>query len=110
MGYENSWSIDVEKESAATGASKKNKNEVSLIVKDLLDSSDRSIKCKALDRYKSVGNQFYQEARLLDEEIKTFETNIRRRYFQVTPLDDDELTNWHCYLDFIEKQEDLDWV
>ncbi|CAA3029455.1 mRNA processing [Olea europaea subsp. europaea] len=110
MGYENSWSIDVEKESAATGASKKNKNEVSLIVKDLLDSSDRSIKCKALDRYKSVGNQFYQEARLLDEEIKTFETNIRRRYFQVTPLDDDELTNWHRYLDFIEKQEDLDWA
>ncbi|CAI9782124.1 unnamed protein product [Fraxinus pennsylvanica] len=110
MGYENSWSIDVEKGSAAAGASKINKNEISLVVKDLLDSSDRSIKSKALDRYKSIGNQFYQEARLLDEEIKNFETNIRRRYFHVTPLDDDELTNWHRYLDFIEKQEDLDWA
>nr|UWV21202.1 hypothetical protein [Noronhia emarginata] len=110
MGYENSWSIEVDKESAATGASKKNKNEISLVVKDLLDSSDRPIQSKALDRYKSIGNQFYQEACLLDEEIKTFESNIRRRYFQVTPLDDDELTNWHRYLDFIEKQEDLDWA
>ncbi|KAL2494590.1 Tetratricopeptide repeat (TPR)-like superfamily protein [Forsythia ovata] len=108
MGYENSWSIEVG--SVSTGASKINKDEISLVIKDLLDSSDRSIKFKALDRYKSIGNRFYQEARLLDEEIKSFETNIRRRYFHVTPLDDDELTNWHHYLDFIEKQEDMDWA
>ncbi|KAL8045662.1 hypothetical protein ABFX02_08G129300 [Erythranthe guttata] len=82
--------------------------EISLVVKDLLDSSDKSLKSKALDRYISIGDQFYQEARKMDEKIMCFETKIVRRYFHATPLDENQLSNWHVYLDFIETQDNLD--
>lgn len=85
-------------------------NEISLVIKDLLGSSDISLKSKALDKYRSIGEKFYEEAHLVDEKIKCFETKIGRRYFHVTPLDDDQLNNWHLYLDFIEKQDNVDTV
>lgn len=109
MGYDKNNSI-VEHESVPCAAIDLSKDEVSLVIKDMLDSSDRSLKSKALDRYRSIGEEFYQEACQMDEKIKRFETKIQRRYFDVTPLDDDQLNNWHLYLDFIEKEYDLDWV
>ncbi|EYU43281.1 hypothetical protein MIMGU_mgv1a002156mg [Erythranthe guttata] len=84
------------------------RKEISLVVKDLLDSSDKSLKSKALDRYISIGDQFYQEARKMDEKIMCFETKIVRRYFHATPLEENQLSNWHVYLDFIETQDNLD--
>ncbi|VFQ97077.1 unnamed protein product [Cuscuta campestris] len=84
--------------------------EISRVVNDIWDSSDIRVRCKALHRYKSIGDQLYQKASQLDEKIKRFESNIRRRYFDAAPLDDDQLNNWHQYLDFIEKQEDFDWA
>ncbi|KAG5622213.1 hypothetical protein H5410_007431 [Solanum commersonii] len=84
--------------------------EIAQIVKDLQDPSDGSVRLKALYRYRYCGDQLYQKACQLEEKIKSFESNIQRRYFQAIPLDNDELKNWHDYLDFIEKQDDFDWA
>ncbi|XP_016438336.2 uncharacterized protein LOC107764294 isoform X1 [Nicotiana tabacum] len=84
--------------------------EIAQVVKDIQDPSDDSVRLKALYKYKYGGNQLYQEACQLENKIRCFESNIQRRYFQATPLDSDELKNWHDYLDFIEKQEDFDWA
>ncbi|XP_027770338.1 uncharacterized protein LOC107011792 isoform X3 [Solanum pennellii] len=84
--------------------------EIAQVVKDLQDPSDGSVRLKALYRYRYCGDQLYQKACQLEEKIKNFESNIQRRYFQATPLDNDELRNWHDYLDFIEKQDDFDWA
>ncbi|KAI3466792.1 hypothetical protein Pfo_023455, partial [Paulownia fortunei] len=109
MGYEKNNSI-VEQVSVPSAATEISTDEMSRLIKDLLDSSDRSLKSKALDRYRSIGEEFYQEACQMDDKIKCFETKIRRRYFYITPLDDDQLNNWHLYLDFIEKRDNLDWA
>ncbi|XP_006355594.1 uncharacterized protein [Solanum tuberosum] len=84
--------------------------EIAQVVKDLQDPSGGSVRLKALYRYRYCGDQLYQKACQLEEKIKSFESNIQRRYFQATPLDNDELKNWHDYLDFIEKQDDFDWA
>ncbi|KAL0310578.1 UNVERIFIED_CONTAM: Pre-processing factor 39 [Sesamum angustifolium] len=110
MGYEKNDSSKAEQVSVPCAAMEISGDEISLVVKDLLDSSDRSLKSKALERYRSIGEGFYQEASQTDEKIKCFEAKIRRRYFYVTPLDNDQLDNWHLYLDFIEKQDNLDWT
>ncbi|XP_011085285.1 uncharacterized protein LOC105167319 isoform X3 [Sesamum indicum] len=110
MGYEKNNSSEVEQVSVPCAALEISRDEISLVVKDLLDSSDRSLKSKALERYRSIGEGFYHEASQTDEKIKCFEAKIRRRYFYVTPLDNDQLDNWHLYLDFIEKQDNLDWT
>lgn len=109
IGYDKSDDM-VERLSVPCAAIKLSKEEVSLVIKDMLESSNRSLKSKALDRYRSIGENFYLEARQIDEKIKRFETKIQRRYFDVTPLNDDQLNNWHIYLDFIEKQDNLDWT
>ncbi|KAL3833590.1 hypothetical protein ACJIZ3_008326 [Penstemon smallii] len=109
MGYDKN-SIEIDQVSVPSAAIMMSRDEVSVVVKNLLDSSDISIKSKALDRYNSIGQGLYQEANRLDEKIKCFEKNIRRRYFHANPLDDDQLTNWHLYLDFMEKQDNLDLV
>ncbi|KAH6776753.1 hypothetical protein C2S52_014314 [Perilla frutescens var. hirtella] len=109
IGYDKNDSI-VEELAVPCAAIELSKDEISLVIKDMLDSSNRSLKSKALDRYRSIGEEFYLEARQMDEKIKRFETKIQRRYFDVTPLDDDQLNNWHIYLDFIEKQDNLDWT
>ncbi|PIN01252.1 mRNA processing protein [Handroanthus impetiginosus] len=108
MEYEKNNSTEVDEVSVPCAAAEISRDEISLVIKDLLDSSDRSLKSKALDRYRSIGEEFYQEACQVDEKVKYFETKIQRRYFHVTPLGDDEISNWHLYLDFIEKQDNLD--
>ncbi|GER26016.1 pre-mRNA-processing factor 39 [Striga asiatica] len=107
--YENKNCM-VEQESAPYPAIEISADEISHIIKDLLDSPDSSIKSKALDKYRSIGEEFYQRACQINEKIKCFETKIQRRYFCAKPLDDDQLENWHLYLDFIEKQDDTDWA
>lgn len=85
-------------------------DEISLVVKDLLDPAIGSGRSKALQRYMCIGKQLYQEACQLDEKIGTFEINISRSYFHVKALDASQLENWHRYLDFVEMQGDFDWV
>lgn len=109
IGYEKNDSI-VEQSSIPCAAIQLSKEEISLVIKDMLDSSSKPLKSKALDRYRSIGEEFYLEARHMDEKVKRFESKIQRRYFVATPLDDDQLINWHLYLDFIEKQDNLDSV
>ncbi|XP_058227953.1 pre-mRNA-processing factor 39-2-like [Rhododendron vialii] len=85
-------------------------DEISSVINNLLDPSTGYLCYKALQRYKSIGERFYQEACELESKISSFEKNIRRPYFHVIPLDDNQLENWHHYLDFVEMQEDFDWV
>ncbi|XP_073150054.1 uncharacterized protein [Henckelia pumila] len=110
MEYEKNDHIAVEKLSGPSAAINISGDEISLVIKDLLGSSDKFLRCKALDRYRSIGEEFYQESCNLNEKIKCFETNIKRRFFCVTPIGDDQINNWHLYLDFVEKQENLDWA
>ncbi|PRQ29351.1 putative tetratricopeptide-like helical domain-containing protein [Rosa chinensis] len=85
-------------------------DEISLVVKDLLDPAIGSGRSKALQRYICIGKQLYHEACQLDEKIGTFEINIRRSYFHVKELDAGQLENWHRYLDYVEMQGDFDWA
>ncbi|OSS54606.1 hypothetical protein B5807_01651 [Epicoccum nigrum] len=59
-------------------------------------------------------NAYYHDAfTLTQEHVRDrwhFEQAIRRPYFHVTKLDDAELTNWHKYLDFEEKQRDYERI
>lgn len=109
IGSEKS-NMEVDQISGPCAAPESSKDEISLIIKDLLNSSDRSIKSKALDRYRATGEKFYEESCQMDEKIRCFEKKIFRRYFDTTPLADDQLNNWHLYLDFIENLDNLDWV
>lgn len=84
--------------------------EISCIIKDLLDPTAGFAKSKALQKYLLMGELFYKEACQLNEKICCFEANIRRSYFHVKPLDSSQLENWHHYLDFVEMQGDFDWV
>ncbi|XP_050290159.1 pre-mRNA-processing factor 39-2-like [Quercus robur] len=86
-------------------------DEISCIIKDLLDPSAGFARSKALQKYLSVGEWFYKEARhQLDDQICHFEANIHRSYFHVRPLDSSQLENWHNYLDFVEMHGDFDWA
>ncbi|KAG8365591.1 hypothetical protein BUALT_Bualt18G0121700 [Buddleja alternifolia] len=110
IGYEKNDSVEVEQVTVPCAAVEVSNDKISLVIEELLGSADKSLKSKALDKYRSIGEEFYQEACQVDEKIKCFERNIRRQYFSVTPLDVDQLNNWHLYLDFIEKQDNLDWA
>ncbi|XP_042038889.1 uncharacterized protein LOC121784736 isoform X2 [Salvia splendens] len=107
IGYEKNDSI-VDQISVPCAAMELSKDEIALVIKDMLDSSNRTLKSKALDRYRYIGEEFYLEACRMDGKVKRFESRIQRRFFDVTPLDDDQLINWHLYLDFIEKEDNLD--
>ncbi|KAL6197344.1 hypothetical protein ACLB2K_032953 [Fragaria x ananassa] len=85
-------------------------DEISLVVKDLLDPAIGSGRSKALQRYIYIGKQLYQKACQLDEKIGNFEINIKRSYFHVKELDAGQLENWHRYLDYVEMQGDFDWA
>lgn len=63
-----------------------------------------------LEKYLGIREALYRKAKEWDSRIRDFETAIRRPYFHVKPLDDMQLGNWHRYLDFIEKEGDLDRV
>ncbi|KFK31468.1 hypothetical protein AALP_AA6G116200 [Arabis alpina] len=84
--------------------------EISIVIRDLMGPSSRSAVAKALHAYLSIGEQFYQDSRQLMEKVSCFETHIRRPYFHVTPLDTDQLENWHAYLSFAETYGDFDWA
>lgn len=86
------------------------KDQISCVVKELLEPSIGLASSKALHKYLTIGELLYREACQLDEKIVTFETNIRRSYFHVKSLDANQLENWHRYVDFVEKQGDFDWV
>ncbi|XP_042041836.1 uncharacterized protein LOC121787223 isoform X2 [Salvia splendens] len=107
IGYEKNDSI-VEQISVPCAAMELSRDEIALVIKDMLDSSSRTLNSKALDRYRYIGEEFYLEACRMDGKVKRFESRIQRRFFDVTPLDDDQLINWHLYLDFIEKEDNLD--
>ncbi|KAF5738297.1 hypothetical protein HS088_TW13G01193 [Tripterygium wilfordii] len=79
-------------------------------IEDMLNSPFGPTRYKALQKYISFGERFYQEACKLDEKISFFERNIRRSYFHIKPLDVNQLENWHNYLNFIEVQGDFDWA
>uniref|UniRef100_A0ACD5Y6G5 Uncharacterized protein n=1 Tax=Avena sativa TaxID=4498 RepID=A0ACD5Y6G5_AVESA len=68
------------------------------------------LKPEALKQYLFAGDYFYQRSSKLNEEICGFEASIRRHFFLVKPLDDDQLENWNRYLDFVEKNGDFDWA
>jgi pre-mRNA-processing factor 39 len=80
------------------------------IIKDMMDSSVGLTSSIALKKYRIIGEQLYRNACELYSKISSFEGNIRRYYFDVRPLDSNQLQNWHDYLDFIELQGDFDWV
>jgi pre-mRNA-processing factor 39 len=80
------------------------------IIKDMVDSSVGLTSSIALKKYRIIGEQLYHNACELYSKISSFEGNIQRYYFDVRPLDSNQLQNWHDYLDFIELQGDFDWV
>ncbi|KAJ6790836.1 pre-mRNA-processing factor 39 isoform X1 [Iris pallida] len=63
-----------------------------------------------LEKYIAIREEMYKKAKEFDSKIGGFETSIKRPYFHVRALDDSELDNWHKYLDFIERQDDLNKV
>ncbi|XP_020248702.1 pre-mRNA-processing factor 39 isoform X2 [Asparagus officinalis] len=63
-----------------------------------------------LEKYIAIREDLYKKAKEFESKIIGFETAIRRPYFHVRPLDEPELENWHNYLDFIEKEEDINKV
>ncbi|KAI4967096.1 hypothetical protein ZWY2020_031053 [Hordeum vulgare] len=61
-------------------------------------------------KYVSIREELYKKAKEYESKIISFEQAIRRPYFHVKPLDKPELENWHSYLDFIEREEDINKV
>ncbi|KAL0737253.1 hypothetical protein Bca4012_013463 [Brassica carinata] len=84
--------------------------EISVVIRDLMGPSSSLAVAKALHAYLSIGEQFYQDSQELKEKISCFETQIRRPYFHVNPLDTNQLDNWHKYLSFAETYGDFDWA
>ncbi|PIA41432.1 hypothetical protein AQUCO_02200089v1 [Aquilegia coerulea] len=84
--------------------------DITIVIKDLLDPAAGLHRHKALQKYLSTGEKFYQRARELDAKICSFESRIRRPYFHVKPVDASQLENWHQYLDFVEMHGDFDWA
>ncbi|XP_023758120.1 pre-mRNA-processing factor 39-2 isoform X2 [Lactuca sativa] len=79
-------------------------------IKKLQHSSSVEQRSKALNKLLTIGEGYYRKSCKLHEEIDYFENYMERDFFHVEPLEDEELENWHNYLDFIEKQEDFDWA
>ncbi|CAN6875434.1 unnamed protein product [Brassica oleracea] len=84
--------------------------EISVVIRDLMGPSSSFAVAKALHAYLSIGEQFYQDSEQLKAKISCFETQIRRPYFHVKPLDTNQLDNWHKYLSFAETYGDFDWA
>ena len=61
-------------------------------------------------KFNHARDEMYKVAKEQDSRIVEYESAIRRPYFHVKPLDDAQLTNWHRYLDFIEKEGDFSKV
>ncbi|KAM7268459.1 hypothetical protein ACFE04_010625 [Oxalis oulophora] len=63
-----------------------------------------------LEKYMAIREEMYRKTKEFDSKIIGFEMAIRRPYFHVRPLNVAELENWHNYLDFIERDGDLNKV
>lgn len=63
-----------------------------------------------LEKYVAIREEIYKKAKEFDSKVADFENAIRRPYFHVRPLNIIELENWHNYLDFMEREEDLNKV
>lgn len=85
-------------------------DEIYNAIKELQDSSSVDLRSKALKKLIVIAELYYYKSCRLHEQIDYFENYMERDLFNVKPLDDEDLQNWHNYLDFIEKQEDFDWV
>ncbi|KAL8235984.1 hypothetical protein R6Q59_017065 [Mikania micrantha] len=85
-------------------------DEIYNAIKELQDTSSVDLRSKALHKLKAISELYYYKSCRLHEEIDYFENYMERDIFNVKPLDDEDLQNWHNYLDFIEKQEDFDWA
>ena len=84
--------------------------DISTIIADLFDQKGGHLSPEALKHYLSAGERLYKRSSKIYKEICYFEASIKRPFFHVNPLDDDQLENWHQYLDFVEKNGDFDWV
>ncbi|KAI3741511.1 hypothetical protein L1987_59185 [Smallanthus sonchifolius] len=85
-------------------------DEIYNAIKELQDSSSVDLRSKALNKLIAIAELYYYKSCRLHEEIDYFENYMERDIFNVKPLDEEDLQNWHNYLDFIEKQEDFDWA
>lgn len=83
--------------------------DISIKIAGLFDGGGH-LKAESLRQYLLTGDRLYQRSSKIDEEICGFEASIRRPFFHVKPLDDDQLENWNLYLDFVEKNGDFDWA
>ncbi|WCJ38216.1 Pre-mRNA-processing factor 39-1 [Euphorbia peplus] len=63
-----------------------------------------------LEKYIATREEMYKKAKEFDSKISDYENAIRRPYFHMRPLNIAELENWHNYLDFIEREADLNKV
>ncbi|XP_040382567.1 uncharacterized protein LOC102704273 isoform X2 [Oryza brachyantha] len=84
--------------------------DASINVADLHDENSGHLRADAVKQYLLSGESLYQKSSKIDKEISCFEASIKRHFFHVKPLDDDQLENWHRYLDFVEKNGDFDWA
>ncbi|WVZ93205.1 hypothetical protein U9M48_039203, partial [Paspalum notatum var. saurae] len=84
--------------------------DVSTIIADLFYREGGHLSLGALKHYLSAGERLYRRSSKIYKEICCFEASIKRPFFHVKPLDDDQLENWHRYLDFVEKNGDFDWA
>ncbi|KAJ1268167.1 hypothetical protein BS78_07G116000 [Paspalum vaginatum] len=84
--------------------------DISTIIADLFYRKGGHLSLGALKHYISAGERLYRRSSKIYKEICCFEASIKRPFFHVKPLDDDQLENWHQYLDFVEKNGDFDWA
>lgn len=84
--------------------------DISTIIADLFDQKGGHLSPEALKHYLSAGEKLYKMSSKIYKEICYFEASIKRPFFNVKTLDDDQLENWHQYLDFVEKNGDFDWA
>lgn len=106
-----------EEAAALTGASSEAAGEVTgeEVNAEAADQSPKpvsagSTEAEELEKYIAIREEIYKKAKEFDSKIIGFETAIRRPYFHVRPLNVAELENWHNYLDFIEREGDLNKV
>ncbi|KAM7270305.1 hypothetical protein ACFE04_029519 [Oxalis oulophora] len=104
MEQESDLMLDCEKPSYYKDA------EISIVISDLFNPSNELDGSRALQKYVSIGENFYKDACQLDKEIRDFEAHIKRPYYHVKPLDVGQLEAWHHYLNFVEIHGDFDWV
>ncbi|KAJ8749091.1 hypothetical protein K2173_013698 [Erythroxylum novogranatense] len=99
-------------EAAAAAAAAGSQVDEGEIHQDAAEQSSKPVssgltEAEELDKYIAIREELYKKAKEFDSKICDFENAIRRPYFHMRPLNVAELENWHNYLDFIERQDDL---